>query len=165
MSLSVDHFFEPQTKYHIHLVWWPTPITSTRTPNNGRASKSHYTLSKDPTHRHKSASSFTSIPVLDFSQAISDKPVFLEALREALVNVGFFYLRNAPIPREIQEEFTERALELFDLPLEKRLEIEMVNSPHFLGYSRLCAEITALKLDHREQFDVSAHPASVSQTH
>ncbi|KAJ5692767.1 hypothetical protein N7462_002190 [Penicillium macrosclerotiorum] len=29
----------------------------------------------------------------------------------------------------------------------------MVNSPHFLGYSKLGAEITALKLDHREQFD------------
>ncbi|KAJ5950136.1 uncharacterized protein N7479_008549 [Penicillium vulpinum] len=29
----------------------------------------------------------------------------------------------------------------------------MVNSPHFLGYSRLGAEITALKPDHREQFD------------
>ncbi|KAJ5917975.1 hypothetical protein N7454_010350 [Penicillium verhagenii] len=29
----------------------------------------------------------------------------------------------------------------------------MVNSPHFLGYSRLGAEITARKLDHREQFD------------
>lgn len=31
----------------------------------------------------------------------------------------------------------------------------MVNSPHFLGYSRLGAEITALKPDYREQFDVS----------
>ncbi|KAF7529146.1 hypothetical protein PCG10_008918 [Penicillium crustosum] len=29
----------------------------------------------------------------------------------------------------------------------------MVNSPHFLGYSRLGAEITALKPDYREQFD------------
>ncbi|KAJ6112261.1 Oxoglutarate/iron-dependent dioxygenase [Penicillium sp. IBT 18751x] len=29
----------------------------------------------------------------------------------------------------------------------------MVNSPHFLGYSRLGAEITALKKDYREQFD------------
>ena len=39
--------------------------------------------------------------------------------------------------------------------MEKKLEIEMVNSPHFLGYSKLGAEITALKPDHREQFDVS----------
>ncbi|EKV19275.1 Oxidoreductase, 2OG-Fe(II) oxygenase family, putative [Penicillium digitatum Pd1] len=29
----------------------------------------------------------------------------------------------------------------------------MVNSPHFLGYSRLGAEITALQPDYREQFD------------
>lgn len=84
----------------------------------------------------------------------TSKPEFLEALREALVNVGFFYLRNAPILAQTQEEFTKKALGLFDLPLQKKLEIEMVNSPHFLGYSRLGAEITALKPDHREQFDV-----------
>lgn len=71
------------------------------------------------------------------------------------MNVGFFYLRNAPISVQTQEQFVEKALGLFDLPLEKKLEIEMVNSPHFLGYSRLGAEITALKPDHREQFDVS----------
>lgn len=72
------------------------------------------------------------------------------------MNVGFFYLRNAPISAQSQEQFIEKALGLFELPLEKKLEIEMVNSPHFLGYSRLGAEITALKPDHREQFDVSS---------
>lgn len=71
------------------------------------------------------------------------------------MNVGFFYIRNAPIQAQMQHEFIKMALELFELPLEKKLEIEMVNSPHFLGYSRLGAEITALKPDHREQFDVS----------
>ncbi|CAI7659508.1 unnamed protein product [Penicillium glandicola] len=101
-----------------------------------------------------SGSSFTSIPILDFSQALfPSKPAFLASLRNALVNVGFFYLRNAPISVQTQEQFIEKALGLFELPLEKRLEIEMVNSPHFLGYSRLGAEITALKPDHREQFD------------
>lgn len=72
------------------------------------------------------------------------------------MNVGFFYLRNAPISAQSQEQFIETALGLFELPLEKKLEIEMVNSPHFLGYSRLGAEITALKPDYREQFDVSS---------
>lgn len=71
------------------------------------------------------------------------------------MNVGFFYLQNAPVPAQMQEDFTKMALDLFGLPLEKKLEIEMVNSPHFLGYSRLGAEITALKPDYREQFDVS----------
>ncbi|KAI2729630.1 hypothetical protein CBS147333_1796 [Penicillium roqueforti] len=100
------------------------------------------------------SSSFTSIPILDFSQALSpSKPAFLASLRDALVNVGFFYLRNAPISDQTQDRFIEKALGLFELPLEKKLEIEMVNSPHFLGYSRLGAEITALKPDYREQFD------------
>ncbi|CAG7934088.1 unnamed protein product [Penicillium olsonii] len=99
------------------------------------------------------SASFTSIPILDFSHVKTSKSAFLEALRDALVNVGFFYLRDAPVPIQIQDDFIKKALELFDLPLEKKLEIEMVNSPHFLGYSRLCAEITALKPDHREQFD------------
>jgi isopenicillin N synthase-like dioxygenase len=85
---------------------------------------------------------------------LSSKPAFLASLREAL-NVGFFYLQNAPISVQTQEQFIEKALALFELPLEKKLEIEMVNSPHFLGYSRLGAEITALKPDYREQFDVS----------
>lgn len=80
--------------------------------------------------------------------------MFLTRLREALINVGFFYLQDPPISAEVQSVFSAKALELFQLPLEKKLEIEMVNSPHFLGYSRLGAEITALKPDHREQFDV-----------
>lgn len=82
------------------------------------------------------------------------KPAFLAQLREALINVGFFYLKTPPIPLSLQEALTAKGVELFQLPLEKKLEIEMVNSPHFLGYSRLGAEITALKSDHREQFDV-----------
>lgn len=108
---------------------------------------------KIPLHREN----FTSIPILDFEQisSPSTKPVFLENLRDALVNVGFFYLRNAPISPDLQSAFTAKGLELFQLPLEKKLEIEMVNSPHFLGYSKLGAEITALKQDHREQFDAS----------
>lgn len=40
----------------------------------------------------------------------------------------------------------------------------MVNSKHFLGYSRLGQEITALKNDYREQFDVSAKLLSVDDS-
>ncbi|KAL4915816.1 hypothetical protein BDW62DRAFT_212387 [Aspergillus aurantiobrunneus] len=99
--------------------------------------------------------SFTAIPVLDYSlSAFPDtKPAFLADLRNALVNVGFFYLVNAPIAPKIRDGIVEQCQALFDLPLEKKLEIEMVNSKHFLGYSRLGAEITARKQDYREQFD------------
>ncbi|KAL2825039.1 hypothetical protein BDW59DRAFT_172543 [Aspergillus cavernicola] len=99
--------------------------------------------------------SFTAIPILDYSLSTSPdtKPAFLADLRNALVNVGFFYLINAPIAPDIRQSLVENCKELFDLPLEKKLEIEMVNSRHFLGYSRLGAEITARKQDYREQFD------------
>jgi isopenicillin N synthase-like dioxygenase len=53
---------------------------------------------------------------------------------------------------------TEKAIRFFDLPLEQKLEIEMVNSKHFLGYARLGTEITAQKQDFREQCDVRATP-------
>jgi isopenicillin N synthase-like dioxygenase len=100
--------------------------------------------------------SFTTIPILDYAASTSavTKPAFLADLRNALVNVGFFYLVNAPIAPNIREDLVKKCKALFELPLEKKLEIEMVNSKHFLGYSRLGAEITARKQDFREQFDV-----------
>ena len=99
---------------------------------------------------------FTSVPVLDYAESASPstRPVFLKALKAAIVNVGFFYLKNTGVPDEVQSEFTEQSIALFNLPLEKKLEIEMVNSKHFLGYARLGQEVTALKNDYREQFDV-----------
>ncbi|KAL4748192.1 hypothetical protein BDW72DRAFT_215027 [Aspergillus terricola var. indicus] len=97
--------------------------------------------------------SFTVIPALDFALSSSDKPAFLADLRYALVNVGFFYLVNAPIRPQIRQDLVKKCRAIFDLPIEKKLEIEMVNSKHFLGYSRLGAEITARKQDYREQFD------------
>ncbi|KAF7596656.1 hypothetical protein BBP40_000578 [Aspergillus hancockii] len=99
--------------------------------------------------------SFTAVPILDYSLSTSPttKPEFLSSLRNALVNVGFFYLINAPIAPQIQQDLVNKCTGIFDLPLEKKVEIEMVNSKHFLGYSRLGAEITAREQDYREQFD------------
>ncbi|KAJ6014789.1 Oxidoreductase 2OG-Fe(II) oxygenase family [Penicillium herquei] len=101
------------------------------------------------------STAFTSIPVLDFSLSLSPstKPAFLAQLRDALINVGFFYLQRSPVSPNLRSALIKKGLELFELPIEKKLEIEMVNNPHFLGYSKLGAEITALKSDHREQFD------------
>lgn len=98
---------------------------------------------------------FLSIPVLDFALTSSraTKPAFLSELRNALVNVGFFYLKNGPVSKQTRDNFVTKSIELFSLPLEKKLDIDMVYSKHFLGYSRLGAEITAQEQDFREQFD------------
>lgn len=102
------------------------------------------------------ATTFTSIPVLDLSlvESPATKPFFLSELRRALVIVGFFYLKNTPVSTDVQKAFVQKSKDLFDLPLEKKLEIDMINSKHFLGYSQMGCERTARKTDNREMFDV-----------
>lgn len=104
--------------------------------------------------------------MLDYAQTTSPttRSTFLAALKDAIVNVGFFYLKNTGVPDELYQALSEQSSALFNLPLNKKLEIEMVNSKHFLGYSRLGQEITALKNDYREQFDVRVrlnHPDQI----
>lgn len=107
--------------------------------------------------RKDDPAAFTELPILDLS--LVDSPEtrgpFLEQLRQALVNVGFFYVKNSSIPKQVTEKLIEKGIELFNLPLEEKLKIEMVNSKHFLGYARLGAETTTQNRDFREQFDVS----------
>lgn len=94
--------------------------------------------------------------MLDFglSQDPNTKPQFLDSLREAIVNVGFFYIKNTCVNPAIQKMLVKKGIELLNLPLEEKLKIEMANSKHFLGYAKLGNEITAQKVDYREQFDV-----------
>lgn len=101
--------------------------------------------------------SFSEIPVLDLSAArdADSKPKFLQDLRDALLNVGFLYIRNTGIDQETFDRVCEEGIKFFDLPEEEKLAIEMKNQASFLGYSRLGNEITAQKADWREQYDLS----------
>ncbi|KAK3049242.1 hypothetical protein LTR09_009420 [Extremus antarcticus] len=95
---------------------------------------------------------FTEIPVLDLSEARSEntKADFLLKLRDALLNVGFLYIKNAGIDQELYDRVCEAGIGFFDLPDEEKLQIEMKNKASFLGYSRA---------DWREQLDLSTpHP-------
>ncbi|KAK3346411.1 putative oxidoreductase [Lasiosphaeria hispida] len=101
------------------------------------------------------STTFTSIPVVDLSQAESpaSKATFLAQLRYALVVVGFFYLKNTSMPKNVRDNFVQKSIQLSELPLEKKLKIDMVNSKHFLGYSQMGREKTARITDCREMFD------------
>lgn len=107
---------------------------------------------------------FTSIPVLDFSQAQSPEknPDFLSELRNALVRVGFFYVKNHSIPAKVQEDAMDRSFKFFDLPLDTKLEIENTHSKHFLGYSSMKGESTASRADNNESIQVSAEPSLIT---
>ncbi len=100
---------------------------------------------------------FTAVPILDYSLALSPstKPLFIEQLRNAAINVGFLYLSNTPVDGNLTEELINFIPKTFGLPQEEKEKIRMRNSPHFLGYSKFGAELTKGKVDMREQFDIA----------
>ncbi|KAL9609130.1 MAG: hypothetical protein Q9167_006073 [Letrouitia subvulpina] len=105
--------------------------------------------------------SFSSIPILDISLARKSdtKPAFLDSLRQALLQVGFLYIENVGIDDGLIQDVIRQGRAFFDLPEEKKLEIQMKNTKSFLGYNKLGNEITAFKTDWREQIDLSTpHP-------
>ena len=79
--------------------------------------------------------SFDTIPILDLSLARSEstKPAFLKTLRDALLDVGFLYIKNTGIDDSLIEDVIEQGKQFFGLPEEKKLEVQMKNKPSFLG--------------------------------
>jgi len=107
------------------------------------------------TSTNTNGANFSSVPILDYSllSSPSNKPLFISQLQHALINVGFLYLSNHTVPSSTIDALMNYIPRLFDLPLHEKEKIRMVHSPHFLGYSRLGAELTRGKVDNREQFD------------
>lgn len=89
--------------------------------------------------------SFKEIPVLDLSLAGNSetKPPFLESLRHAVLEVGFLYIKNFGIDEAFLEQVKNEGIAFFDLPEEKKLEIEMQNAPSFLGESYSCSPLSS----------------------
>jgi isopenicillin N synthase-like dioxygenase len=97
-----------------------------------------------------------SLPLVDISRFRDpeQREAFLADLRHAAHDVGFFYVVGHGIAPQVTEGVLGAAREFFALPLEQRLEIENVHSPHFRGYSRVGTERTGGSADQREQIDV-----------
>lgn len=69
---------------------------------------------------------FHEIPILDLALAQSPdtKPAFLKDLLDALLNVGFFYIKNTGIPQETFDRVCDEGIKFFDLPEDEKLAIE-----------------------------------------
>lgn len=82
---------------------------------------------------------FREIPILDLSLARdeSTKPTFLEQLLDALLNVGFLYIKNTGIDQALFDKVCNEGIRFFDLPDDEKLRIEMKNAKSFLGYSKV----------------------------
>lgn len=101
----------------------------------------------------------TSIPQLDLTRFDSGevpRAAFLQELRVAARDVGFFYLTGHGIAPDLLREVLDVARRFFALPEAEKLAIEMVNSPHFRGYNRVARELTRGRPDWREQLDFGA---------
>ncbi|KAJ6179971.1 hypothetical protein N7519_010432 [Penicillium mononematosum] len=94
---------------------------------------------------------FSSVPIVDFARLNDSvtKDEELANLREAIFVVGFLYLTNTGLESLIHHTH-ENLPKLFALSTEAKEKCNMINSPSFLGYTRLGAETTATKIDIRE---------------
>ncbi|HXX03871.1 MAG TPA: isopenicillin N synthase family oxygenase [Xanthobacteraceae bacterium] len=103
------------------------------------------------------------LPTLDLRYAeggAAERAQFLRELRAAVSGVGFFYVVGHGIRNEVVKNVLSLSRRFFALPVEQKLAIEMVNSPHFRGYNRAGFEHTRGKPDWREQLDVGAERAA-----
>jgi len=100
-----------------------------------------------------------SLPILDlarFDAGEADRTSFLNDLRSAAREVGFFYLVGHGIPEGKIADVQASARHFFALPASEKRAVAMVNSPHFRGYTAAGDEITRGRADWREQFDIGA---------
>lgn len=100
----------------------------------------------------------TTLPVLNLVRYFNpaERDAFLEQLRTAARDIGFFYLTNHGVNDALQSAVQQEARRFFSLSDEQKQQVAMIHSPHFRGYNRAASELTRGKPDWREQFDIGA---------
>ena len=99
----------------------------------------------------------SSLPILDLSYAddSSKRPALLEELHNAVLNVGFLYIKDHGVSMETIMNLVSKLPALFDQGNSAKARLSKLNSPHFLGYSGFAEEMTLGEKDLREQFDLA----------
>ncbi|MCG8914290.1 isopenicillin N synthase family oxygenase [Actinokineospora sp. PR83] len=103
------------------------------------------------------------LPLIDISRFRgAGREGFLEELRWAAHEVGFFYVVGHGVPGAVTDGIFRVAREFFALPQERRLAIENIHSPQFRGYTRTGYEFTGGTRDWREQVDIGPERTPVA---
>ncbi|KAF8073579.1 hypothetical protein FPV67DRAFT_754310 [Lyophyllum atratum] len=86
-------------------------------------------------------SAFKDIPVIDLANISSSDASVQKALageiRDACINVGFFYVMNHGISDDIVQATLDMAKEFFSQSIDSKMTIENRKTPNFKGYSPL----------------------------
>ena len=95
---------------------------------------------------------FTRIPVLSLAKARdpSTRPDFLAELLNALLNVGFLYLADTGVSKDLVDRVCAETRLFFNesaLPFAEKEKIEMKNEKSFLGWSRVSFTSNLISLD------------------
>jgi len=100
----------------------------------------------------------------DIRDASSPDPVarrrLADLIRDACINVGFFYIGSHGIPQEVIDNAVKAAKTYFSLPEATKAELAVHKSPNFKGYTALLGENTdSTGLgDLHEAFDIGWEP-------
>ncbi|KAG9099108.1 hypothetical protein FRC07_010560, partial [Ceratobasidium sp. 392] len=102
---------------------------------------------------------FESIPIIDISGLsgnVDQKAQVASEIRDACVHVGFFYVKNHGIDKQIIERVNEASRRFFDLPIEEKIKLDIHKSTNFKGYTALLGENTnpENRGDLHEGFDI-----------
>jgi len=109
---------------------------------------------------------FDSVPVIDFGGMLGDDPAekakVAAALRDACVNVGFFYIKNHGIPQTVIDRAFAESARFFRISPEDKTAIHVKKSSHLIGYIGMeeeNADPTVGKGDIHEGYDFIAEDA------
>ncbi|RNE48550.1 isopenicillin N synthase family dioxygenase [Corynebacterium alimapuense] len=105
------------------------------------------------------------LPIISLDRLINGpgRAEEIAKLRQVTHEIGFFYLADHGVSRQLQEEMFVTAHEFFALPQEAKEEISNLNNPHYRGYSELGDERTQGKTDWREQIDYGADRPALTE--
>jgi isopenicillin N synthase-like dioxygenase len=109
-----------------------------------------------------------SIPTIDLrllAPGATDREAALERLRSTVATIGAFYLIGHGVEAEVADNLLSVSRRFFALPLARRREIGMINSPHFRGYTALGNELTQGRPDWREEVDIGAERPARHEPH
>ncbi|KAI6107662.1 hypothetical protein EDD16DRAFT_89984 [Pisolithus croceorrhizus] len=102
---------------------------------------------------------FDSIPIIDIGHASTpdERIALAQQIREACVNVGFFYIRNHSIPQQTIDNVFSAMKAYFSLPLETKMKLYHKEVGNFRGYQPEMDSNTDLanKGDFHEGFAIS----------
>jgi isopenicillin N synthase-like dioxygenase len=96
------------------------------------------------------------LPIVDLSRldgSSGQRAELASSLRDILYDHGFFYLTGHGVSPDLVHETIETAKAFFALPEADKLEIDIVKTARFRGYTRAGGEITGGQRDWREQVD------------